>query len=506
MAEKNRTLPKLKNAEIGRVVTRFPPEASGYLHLGHVKALLLNYLYAKEYNGKIILRFDDTNPEKENSVYEKVILDDMKNIGLECDEITYTSDFFDQIIVFAYSLISKGLAYVDFSTAEEINEDRIKLRESKYRNTDTEINYDFFMRMQIGKIKNCCLRAKIDYASKNGCLRDPVIFRCKNQPHPRQGTTYMVYPTYDFACPIIDALQGVTHAMRSIEYKDRDSQYEWFLEKLCLKHDGYPMILDYGKLNFTNTVLSKRKLKKLVDTGLVTGWDDPRMPTVRGILRKGIQIHPLLKYIKTQVASRNVVLLTWEKLWSFNSSYLDITTRRLYGLDKSKIKTVHLSGVVPYNVELANHPKDHTFGKRNMLMATNILVESDDFNDVNIGDRYTLIGLGNAVVINLDPLVLEYNVNDNDYKNTIKITWLPDNKNNITIKVKFFDHLLIKPKLDDGDDVIECFNQNSLTEKEYLLEPSITEIPIGSVFQIMRKHYCYVDNNVNGIVIHAVPV
>ncbi|XWV24952.1 bifunctional glutamate/proline tRNA-synthetase [Tupanvirus deep ocean] len=506
MAEKDRTLPKLRNAEIGKVVTRFPPEASGYLHLGHIKALLLNYLYAKEYNGKIILRFDDTNPEKENAAYEKAILEDIKNLGLECDEITYASDWFDKIMVFAYSLISKGLAYVDFSTAEEINEDRIKLRESKYRNTDVDINYDFFMRMQIGKMTNCCLRAKINHASKNGCMRDPVIYRCKNQIHPRQGTTYKIFPTYDFACPILDALQGVTHAMRSIEYKDRDSQYEWFLEKLSLKHNGYPMILDYGKLNFTNTVLSKRKLKKLVDAELVSGWDDPRMPTFRGIIRKGIRVHPLLKYIKTQAASRNVVLLTWEKLWSFNSSHLDVTSRRLYGLVKSNIKTVYLSGVVPHNIELANHPKDHSFGKRNVLMATNILVESDDFDNVKIGDRYTLIGLGNAVVTSLDPLVLDYNENDNDYKNTIKITWLPDNKNNINVKVKFFDHLLTKPKLEDEDDIIKCFNQNSLTEKEYLVEPSILEIPKGSVFQIMRKHYCYMDSNDKDIVLHAVPV
>jgi len=282
------SLPRLINAVEDKVVTRFPPEASGYLHLGHIKALLLNYLYAKEYNGKIILRFDDTNPEKENQTFEQAILADIKTLNLECDTITYASDYFDQIIEFAHTLVTNNLAYVDFNSGEQISNDRSNFRASRYRDTNTEINRFNFCEMISGNLTNCCLRAKIDYKSKNGCMRDPVIFRQKNQSHPRHGSKYLVYPTYDFACPILDALQGITHAMRSVEYKDRDSQYNWFLDKLGLKNGLYPIIMDYGKLIFSHTVLSKRKLAKLVEFGLVDGWNDPRMPTIRGILSSGI--------------------------------------------------------------------------------------------------------------------------------------------------------------------------------------------------------------------------
>ena len=505
MTEKNRSLPDLKHAVMNRVVTRFPPEASGYLHLGHIKALLLNYLYAKKYNGKIILRFDDTNPEKESVTYEQAILADINMLGLLCDETTYASDYFDIIMVYASKMIKNGLAYVDFSTPEKINDDRSKLRASQYRDTDIDTNYLNFMKMQSGQNKNCCLRAKIDYASKNGCMRDPVIYRSKNTPHPRHGTTYAIYPTYDFACPVLDAIQGVTHAMRSVEYRDRDSQYDWFLTKLELKYECYPIISDYGKLNFSHTVLSKRKLAKLVEASLVDGWSDPRMPTLRGLIRRGAQIAPLLAYIKTQSTSHNVVMLSWNKLWSFNTEYLNNSSNRIYGLFEHAVELT-LTGDLPEYVDLPNHPKDGSKGYRKIFIGKSLLVDPEDFANVKIGDRYTLVGLGNVTVSSIAPLIVNYDKTDADYKSTVKITWLPNDNSNIKVTVRNYGNLLTKPKLEEGDDVIAAFNKNSVEETCWLLEKSVATYPTGSVFQLMRKNYCYVDKaDPDRIVLNIIP-
>jgi glutamyl/glutaminyl-tRNA synthetase len=303
----------------------------------------------------------------------------------------------------------------------------------------------------------------------------------------------------------LDAIQGITHAMRSIEYKDRDSQYEWFLEKLKLKNGLYPIISDYGKLNFSHTVLSKRKLGKLIAVGLVDNWMDPRMPTIRGIIRKGIQIEPLLEYIKTQITSRTIVLLTWDKLWSFNLAYLDKSACRLYGLSNNTIE-VKLTGDLPEFVNLLNHPKNLSMGTRKIDLCQSILADQQDFINVKLGDRYTLVGLGNTIVTNIAPPILNYDKTDNDYKSTIKITWLPNNNNNIKVSVRSFGYLLSKPKLEEGDDILKYFNLNSINETEWLIEQSILSHPQGSIFQIMRKDFCYVDkSDGDNIILNIVP-
>lgn len=499
--ENSRALPKLKKATKGNVVTRFPPEASGYLHLGHLKALLINHLYAQEYEGRMILRFDDTNPDKESSLYEQAILEDIRTLNIAYGEATFASDYFDNIIDYAKALITKGLAYVDFSSAEEINMQRINLDSSPYRNTDSIINQDQFAKMCNGTAKSCCLRAKIDYTSKNGCMRDPVIFRQKEMVHPRHGTKYKIYPTYDFACPILDAIQGVTHAMRSTEYLDRDSQYRWFLTNLNLWNGIYPLLMDYGRMSFTHTVLSKRNLAKLVEAGLVDGWSDPRMPTLRGVWRCGIQVEPLIKYIKTQLTSRSPVLLSWDKLYSFNQQYLDKICSRFYGLSEDII-VVTIVGDLPKSVQLANHPKKQQMGTREMSLDSTLLVEKSDFANATKGSRYTLVGLGNATIVQMDHITLQYDKNDVDYKSTTKITWLPNDNQNVRVKVKFFDRLLSKAKKEENDNILEIFNKDSVKETHWWVEPSLINCPVSSVFQIMRKHYCYLDERT---VLHIVP-
>jgi glutamyl/glutaminyl-tRNA synthetase len=481
------SLPELEGAIDGAFCSRFPPEASGPLHLGHLKALLINSLYARKYHGIMILRFDDTNPEKEDIAFEKAIEADISSLGVAYDKLSYTSDYFPQIIEMAKVLIEKGLAFVDTTDAEEVSSLRSSLKPSIYRDQAVSETMSLFEKMIVGESPTSCLRAKIDYRSKNGCMRDPVIFRSKNIPHPRSLDAYKIYPTYDFSCPIIDSLDGITHAMRSVEYTDRLVQYNWFLDNLPLKNK--PLVIEYGKLNFSHTVLSKRKLGKLVKEGLVSGWDDPRMPTVEGIFRRGMQLSPLMSYIESQLASKNVVNLSSEKMWNLNSTYLNTRVKRLYGL-KETIK-VQLLGTSQESVTLSNHPADDSMGSRTLRLSPEILLEKSIFEAAKIGDRFTLIGLGNAKLIG--DFCLLFDPDDCDFKKTIKATWLPFD-NYVEAVVKTYGHLLSKAKLEVSDEITAVFNRESEKIEIWAMEASVESFKKGDVFQVMQKDYCIVDS------------
>lgn len=327
---------QLKNVEMGKVVTRFPPEPSGYLHIGHAKAALLNDYFAKLYKGKLLLRFDDTNPSKEKMEYENSIKEDLELLGIKPDSVSHTSDHFSKIYDYALQMINSGLAYVDDTDQETMRAQRFDGIESKCRNKTVEENLRDFEQMRQGTefgLKSC-LRAKIDMADKNKAMRDPVIYRCNLIPHPHTGTTYKMYPTYDFVCPIVDSIEGVTHALRTNEYRDRNPQYEWFLKALKLR---WVNIWDYSRLNFVYTLLSKRKLTWFVEQGLVSGWDDPRFATVRGIRRRGMTIEALRSYILSQGASQRELSLEWDKLWVTNKKVIDPVAPRHTALIKDKL-------------------------------------------------------------------------------------------------------------------------------------------------------------------------
>ena len=300
------------------VVTRFPPEPSGFLHIGHAKAALLNDYFAhKKYKGTLILRFDDTNPSKETQEFQDSIVEDLAMLGVSPDKTSHTSDYFQQLHDYCVQMIDEGNAYADDTEQEILRKERMAGVPSKRRDYPPQDSLAKFKEMKAGSEegKRWFIRAKISPDDPNGALRDPVIYRCNPRPHHRTGDTWKIYPTYDFCCPIVDALEGVTHALRTTEYKDRDAQYQWMIKALRIRN---VYNWDFARMNFIRTLLSKRKLTQFVENGTVWGWNDPRMPTVRGIRRRGMTIEALQEFILSQGPSKNIVNLDWSLFWATN--------------------------------------------------------------------------------------------------------------------------------------------------------------------------------------------
>ena len=288
---KNIIIDDLKTGKHNEIITRFPPEPNGYLHIGHAKSICLNFGLGAEFNGKTNLRFDDTNPTKEDTEYVESIKEDVQWLGFEWDNLYFASDYFDMMYAKAQLLIKKGLAYVCDLTPEEMREYRGTLsqpgKESPYRNRSVEENLDLLERMKNGEFPDGSkvLRAKIDMASPNINFRDPIIYRIAHAEHHNTGDKWCIYPMYDFAHPLEDAVEGITHSICTLEFEDHRPLYDWFVRECEM--DAVPRQIEFARLNMTNTVMSKRKLKQLVDEAVVDGWDDPRMPTIAGLRRRG---------------------------------------------------------------------------------------------------------------------------------------------------------------------------------------------------------------------------
>ncbi|XP_015794975.1 bifunctional glutamate/proline--tRNA ligase [Tetranychus urticae] len=484
---------------VDNVVVRFPPEASGYLHIGHAKAALLNQHYQLIYKGKLIFRFDDTNPEKEKEDFEEVIREDLKLLAVKPDICSYTSDHFDLILEQCEKLLKQGLAYVDDTPAEQVKVEREARQESKNRGNSVEKNLQLWNEMKIGTElgKKCCVRAKIDMASNNGCMRDPAIFRCKEMAHPKTGNKYKVYPTYDFACPIVDSCEGVTHALRTTEYEDRDEQFAWFIKALGLRDVN---IVSYARLNMMNTVLSKRKLTYFVEEGIVEGWDDPRMPTVRGIIRRGLTIDGLKQFIIAQGSSRSVVYMDWDKLWSFNRKILDANCTRLMAIEAANHVVLNLN-CPDGTVQIPAHPKRTDLPMLNVSIGPKLLIEQFDAQQIKKGDKVTLMGWGNILVqdvnkgsngqvISIDG---QLSLEDKDFKKTLKISWLKADTS-VVAKFIYYEHLILKPCLDKGDDFKDFINKESVKQVEFLVSDTfLREQKKGKAFQFLKRGYFIVD-------------
>ncbi|XP_953722.1 glutamyl-tRNA synthetase, putative [Theileria annulata] len=490
----------LKGAKEGCVVTRFPPEPSGYLHIGHAKAALLNFYFAQKYRGKMLVRFDDTNPSKEKDEYVDSIMEDLESLGIKYDELSYTSDYFDTFQEYAVKLIKKGCCYCDDTDVETMRKQRGEGVESLARNNSVEKNLELFSEMLKGSevgVKNC-LRAKMDMTSKNKCLRDPVFYRCvTNVPHHRTGDKYKAYPTYEFACPIVDSLQGVSHSLRTNEYSDRIPLYYWVLEKCELRHVE---VYEFSRMNFVRTTLSKRKLRWFVENKLVTGWDDPRMPTVKGILRRGLSVKALFEFILDQGPSKSVNLMEWDKLWAKNKQIIDPESPRYTAVvsDHVVLKVVNFQEPAVKTRPL--HPKNPELGEIELVFGDQVMIEREDFNLIDQSEEVTLMKWGNAFV---DKANLQLKLNlQGDFKLTKKkIHWLPvkTTKTAVDCDLVEYGHLLKVDKVDSeilGDDdnnMKEFLEPQTEWVTKALGEWALSNLKKGTVLQLERKGYYIVD-------------
>ncbi|CAH8864561.1 unnamed protein product [Trichobilharzia szidati] len=513
--EKGGKFGELPGAKVGEVVVRFPPEASGYLHIGHAKAALLNQHYREIFKGRLILRFDDTNPDKEKECFEKSILSDLPRIGVSWDVMSSTSDYFDQMLHLCEKLIREGKAYVDDTDLETIRIQREARQISACRDNSIEKNLTWWEEMKNGTEHGlkCCVRAKIDMSSNNGALRDPTIYRCKLEPHVRTGSKYKVYPLYDFACPVVDSIEGVTHALRTSEYNDRNEQYAWICNSLGIR---CPMVIDYSRLALQNTVLSKRKLTWFVEEGIVDGWDDPRMPTVSGILRRGMTSEGLRQFILAQGSSRSSALMEWDKIWSFNKKIIEpIAPRSTALLLDSSFKShdgtppglvcVRVQGQADYaEKQVPIHPKNESLGHRPILLGPEVFVEQADAVLFKKGENVTFIHWGNLRITDIHKEGQEIvgidaclNLEDTDYKKTLKVTWLAKPSKShpqlIPVSCLIYDNLLNKAILGKDDDFKLFVNKDSKKEQCLLGDNDLSKLKKGDIVQLQRRGFYICD-------------
>ncbi|XGW21162.1 hypothetical protein V3C99_004258 [Haemonchus contortus] len=497
---------ELPGAEKGKVVVRFPPEASGYLHIGHAKAALLNQYYQQTFEGQLIMRFDDTNPAKENAHFEKVIKEDLAMLNIIPDRWTHSSDYFELMLQMCEKLLREGKAYVDDTDTETMRKEREERVESKNRSLSPEANLALWDEMKKGTERGlqCCVRIKIDMQSNNGAMRDPTIYRCKPEEHVRTGMKYKVYPTYDFACPIVDSIEGVTHALRTTEYTDRDDQYYFICDALGLRK---PFIWSYARLNMTNTVMSKRKLTWFVNEGLVEGWDDPRFPTVRGVMRRGMTVEGLRQFIIAQGGSRSVVMMEWDKIWSFNKKVIDPVAPRYTALETTAIVPVFISTpVIVQDAEVPLHPKNADVGKKTIWHSAKLLVEQVDAQEMKSGDTVTFVNWGNIKIVSVNKkndtvseIHAVLDLANQDYKKTMKVTWIAEadipSAACIPVVAIEYDHIISKAIVGKEEDWKNFINYESVHYTKMLGEPALRSVRKGDIIQLQRKGFYICDHD-----------
>ncbi|KAI6081803.1 glutamyl-tRNA synthetase [Hypoxylon rubiginosum] len=491
------------------VVTRFLPEPSGYLHIGHAKAALLSDYFAHQaYKGTLRLRLDDTNPSKEKEEYQDAIIEDLALMGVKPDVVTFTSDYFNHLYDTCLTLIKAGHAYADDTDVETMRDERGRGIASKRRERTVEENLAIFDAMKNGTeegLKNC-IRAKISFDNPNKAMRDPVIYRCNiNDPHHRTGNTWKIYPTYDLACPVVDSLEGVTHALRSTEYTDRNPQFQWFLDTLKLRQ---VFMWDFARMNFIRTFLSKRKLAKLVDNGRVWGWDDPRMPTIRGIRRRGMTIPALRDFILKQGPSRNVVSMDWASFWATNKKEIDpVAPRHTAILKKDHCKLAIMGDEAPAEPRTEDkplHPKNPAVGTKKVAFSKELIIDQADAKSFKDNEEITLMQWGNAIVRAVasgDPitsLTCELNLKGDVRATEKKVTWLStQGQQLVDAELWDFDYLITKDKLEEEDDLEQFLNPTTATMEEAFCDEGVAKLKKDDIIQLERRGYYRVDKGYN---------
>ena len=499
----------LPGAEMGKVVTRFAPEPSGYLHIGHVKAAMLCYYAAKHFKGRMILRFDDTNPSKEKGEFLESIKEDLKRLEIVPNSISYSSDHFPKLRELMTELIKKGKAYCDNIDPEKMREDRMNGVKSAKRDTSIEENLKIWKEMQgdnpSNEIKKYCIRGKIDYQNANKCLRDPVFYRFTEEKHDRLPENYHLFPCYDFACPCIDSIEGVTHAMRANEYSDRIAMYEWVQDALNLRKVN---IYEFSRLNLIQTVLSKRYLKWFVETGRVEGWNDPRFPTVQGIIRRGLLPQALKDFCLEQGASKKTNLMEWDKIYAINRNYIDPIAKRYFAVNVEGAVDVFVDNMDDKveEVEVDWHQKNKELGKRIQKRYKKLVIEKEDANLLKEGQKLTLYKWGNSIVQKIEKdgdkataVHVKLTPEDKDFKKTTICHWVPMKEGLYTKAIlREYGHLITVKKLEDNMNIEDIVNNNSKFETEIYVEKIIDEAKKGDKIQLERRGFCVIDSVAEG--------
>lgn len=482
-----------------KVVTRFAPEPSGYLHIGHAKALLFSEQYSLQHGGELILRFDNTNPKNETEEFEKLIQEDVGLLDVKYHRVEHTSDYIPRIIDCLVDFIKRGLAFVDDTPGDEISKQRLALQPSKNRDLSVEENlrlWDEMMKRTEHGLK-CVVRAKIDYKNVNGVLRDPVIARhIENGYHPKTGTKYPVYPVYDFACPIVDSDSGVTHAMRSWEYADRDHLYKWFVKQLNLRDIE---IVSFSRLSFNYTELSKRHLRRLVAEGKAEGWDDPRFPTIRGLRRRGLQPKALKEFCGTQGGSRNQNCHDWDKIWAMNKDIVQPKTPRVMNVNAEEFVELFVEGVHEGEIEVEVNPANKQLGTKKLHVGPNLHIEHCDAELLSEGEKVSLFRWNN---IKIEKIIKDGSkivkieskwVGDSDFKSTRKINWIVPSKA-VKIEMREYNHLLKEKDFNaENNDILDAINPVPYVSTYIHADPYFKSFKKGDIFQLDRRAEVIID-------------
>lgn len=503
----------------GRVVTRFPPEPNGYLHIGHAKAIYQDFGLAQDFGGHCNLRFDDTNPTKEETEYVDSIEYDVKWLGFDWgNNLFFASDYFVQLYDWAIELIKKGKAYVDDLSADDIREYRGTLtepgKESPYRNRTMEENLDLFQRMRAGEFEDGTrtLRAKIDMAAPNLNLRDPVMYRIRHASHHRTGDKWCIYPLYDWAHGQSDSIERVTYSLCSMEYEDHRPLYDWFLDELGIFH---PQQIEFARLNVSNTVLSKRKLRMLVENKIVSGWDDPRMPTISGLRRRGYTPESIRDFCERIGVAKNQNLIQVALLEHCLREDLNKRAPRVMAvLHPLKVVIENYPEGQVEELDAINNPEDPSAGSRQIPFAREIWIDRDDFREdppkkyfrlapgAEVRLRWSYVikcvkvvhdeqGAVTELRCTYDPATRNANPTDRKIKGTIQ--WVSA-QHALRAQVRLYEQLFLTPKPDETEDWMSHMNPNSLEEiRGAYVEPSLGSAEPGAHYQFERTGYFCVD-------------
>lgn len=511
----------LREGKYQQIVTRFPPEPNGYLHIGHAKSICLNFGLTKKYGGYTNLRFDDTNPSTEETEYVESIKEDVRWLGFEWNNELYASDYFEKLFQLAVKLINKGLAYVDDLSAEEIAELKGTPtepgKESQYRNRSIEENINLFNRMKAGEFEDGSrtLRAKIDMASPNMHMRDPIIYRIKKAHHHRTGDDWSIYPMYDFAHGQSDSIENITHSICTLEFVPHRPLYDWFIEKLEI----YPSKqYEFARLNLTYTVLSKRKLIQLVNENHVSGWDDPRMPTVSGFRRRGYTADSIRNFCDRIGVAKRENIIDIGLLEFFVREHLNkIAFRRMVVFDPLKVVITNYPAGETEIIKAEENPENAFSGTRDIEFSGELYIEKDDFME-NPPKKYfrlspgQMVRLKSAYIIRCDEVVKD----SNGKVTEVRCSYLPESKSGadtsgispkgtlhwvsakqaVKVELRLYDRLFkVEDPSGEAGDFKDYINPHSLDVINALAEPELLKATAGERYQFLRKGYFYLNKD-----------